>query len=57
MAAKKRDPILCKVCDHNMGRSRCRMFDGKYGVRCNNCKTVYDIIIKPATHSQPESSP
>lgn len=44
--------ILCKVCSHNMGRSRCRVIDGKYGVRCNKCKTVYDIIIKcPDSHS------
>lgn len=53
MAAKK-NPVICKVCSHNMGRSRCRIIDGHYGVRCNNCKTVYDIIIKPATHSQLE---
>ncbi len=43
---------ICKVCSHNMGRSRCRMIDGKYGVRCNKCKTVYDIIVTfPASHS------
>ncbi len=48
---------ICKVCGHNMGRSRCRVIDGAYGVRCNKCKTVYDIIIKgpwdacPASHS------
>jgi len=48
----KREPFHCPVCQHNMGRSRCRVIDGKYGVRCNNCKTVFNIEIKPATHSQ-----
>lgn len=37
-------PIQCQVCQHNMGRSRVK--DGK--VRCNKCKTVYDVTVKPS---------
>jgi len=43
---KKLGIVFCKKCKHNMGRSRCRMIDGTYGVRCNKCKTVYSIEIK-----------
>lgn len=49
-----------------MGRSRCRVIDGEYGVRCNKCKTIYTITIKlpeaiakaikPLTHSQNEKA-
>jgi len=54
---KKLDPILCKACSHNMGRSRCKVIDGKYAVRCNKCKTVHDIIIRfPETHSPNEGA-
>lgn len=40
-----KSPIHCQVCNHNMGRSRVK--DGK--VRCNKCKTVYDVSIKANT--------
>jgi hypothetical protein len=42
---KKLDPILCKECKHNMGRSRCKPGPKGWVVRCNKCKTVYDIVI------------
>lgn len=38
---QKVNPLLCKKCGHNMGRSRVK--DG--GVRCNNCKQEYTIHI------------
>lgn len=48
----KPDPCICQVCGHNMGRSRCRIIDGIYGVRCNKCKTVYTVTLKfPSSHS------
>ena len=54
---KKPDPILCKVCAHNMGRARCKVYHGKYGVRCGKCKTVYEITISfPTTHSPNETN-
>ena len=43
-------PIHCQVCNHNMGRSRVK--NGK--VRCNKCKTVYDVSIKANTISKEE---
>lgn len=39
----------CKVCDHDMGRSRCKVIEGGWTVRCNACKTVHNIIIFPKT--------
>lgn len=36
--------IPCKVCGHDMSRSRVKM--ATMTVRCNKCKSVYDVIIK-----------
>ncbi len=41
----KKLSVICKKCKHNMGRSRCKAQPGGWIVRCNKCKTVYDIII------------
>lgn len=45
------NPCICKVCGHNMGRSRVK--DGR--VRCNSCKTVFTITIRPI-HKPSEAS-
>lgn len=38
---------LCKKCNHNMGRSRCKFIgNGEWVVRCNKCKTEHIITIK-----------
>lgn len=40
-----KSPIQCLVCQHNMGRSRVK--DGK--IRCNKCKSVYDVSVVPGS--------
>lgn len=43
---KKLEPILCKKCKHNMGRSRCKPnATGGWDVRCNKCKSVFIVTI------------
>jgi hypothetical protein len=39
----KANPCICKVCSHNMGKSRVK--GGQ--VRCNNCKTVFVVALVP----------
>jgi hypothetical protein len=40
----KKDPTICKKCGHNLGRSKCKPNDqGGWAVRCNKCKSVYDV--------------
>jgi hypothetical protein len=51
--AKKRskkpvDICICKVCKHNMGRSRCKPTNNGWVVRCNKCKTYFEISVKKA---------
>lgn len=45
MGQPKEDATICKVCNHDMGRSRCKVIKGGWTVRCNKCKTHYDIIV------------
>lgn len=42
---EKKDPCICQHCGHNMGRSRCKVRDGDWVVRCNKCKTTYTVSI------------
>lgn len=44
---KKIKACICKVCAHNMGRSRCKadLTNGGWIVRCNKCKTVFNVSI------------
>lgn len=49
---KSQDKNICPKCHHNMGRSRCKPNpdNDKWMVRCNKCKTIYDVtIIFPST--------
>lgn len=42
--AKKKSTTICQKCSHDMGRSKCKFIgNGKWEVKCNKCKTVYDI--------------
>jgi hypothetical protein len=35
----------CKVCGHDMKRSRCKAIEGGWTVRCNKCKTQHTITV------------
>lgn len=43
----------CKVCGHDMKRSRVKLSNNPLTVRCNKCKTVHELKINfPKTEDQ-----
>ncbi len=42
---KEKLPVFCQMCGHNMARSRVKMSTNPMTVRCNGCKTVFEVRI------------
>jgi transcription elongation factor Elf1 len=43
MTKKEKFPVFCQFCGHNMSRSRVKMSTNPMTVRCNGCKTVFEV--------------